>query len=256
MVFGLWFPGASGRSDRPHCHHDQMLVHKPVWWWYWKELLSGGLIISLLETGWHPKTAPTTSLCTRNPTPYSCLPSSPLKYTLCPSSDISPKYFQCISQSSTMFQWYLLIAWVSCSIFPAGLRVLTFHVPTAMFSLPLIFLIFGTPVTYLSPTSRCLTVVRIGVPVYSSKEQWLSDHIIIVKFTRDYARGRREQRNCFRPADVTFITSESDKNVALIFCKVWYLSFSIYTRVISSSLTPGEVQHAICLVYIKKIDTW
>ena len=35
--------------------------------------------ISLLETGWHPKTASTTSLRTRNPTPYSCLPSSPLK---------------------------------------------------------------------------------------------------------------------------------------------------------------------------------
>ena len=51
--------------------------------------------ISLLETGWHPKTAPTTSLCTRNPTPYSCFPSSPLKYTLCLSSvDISSKFFQ------------------------------------------------------------------------------------------------------------------------------------------------------------------
>ena len=120
--------------------------------------------ISLLETGWHPKTAPTTSLCTRNPTPYSCLPSSPLKYTLCPSSvDISPKFFQRISQSPTMFQWYLLIAWVSCSSFPAGLRVLTFNVPTAMFSLPLIFMIFGTPVAYLSPTSRCLTVGAVIV---------------------------------------------------------------------------------------------
>ena len=62
-----------------------------------------------------------------------------------------------------MFQWYLLIAWVSCSSFPAGLRVLTFHVPTAMFSLPLIFLIFGTPVAYLSPTSRCLTVGTVIV---------------------------------------------------------------------------------------------
>ena len=62
-----------------------------------------------------------------------------------------------------MFQWYLLIAWVSCSSFPAGLRVLTFHVPTAMFSLPLIFLIFGTPVAYLSPTSRCLTVGAVIV---------------------------------------------------------------------------------------------
>ena len=32
--------------------------------------------IILLETGRHPKTASTTSLCTRSPTPYSCLSSS------------------------------------------------------------------------------------------------------------------------------------------------------------------------------------
>ena len=44
LVFGLWFSGVAGRSGRPHCHHDQLLVHKPVWWWYWKDLLSGGLI--------------------------------------------------------------------------------------------------------------------------------------------------------------------------------------------------------------------
>ena len=50
--------------------------------------------ISLLETGRQPKTALTMSLCARKPT------SSPLKYTLCPSSeDISPKFFQCISPS-------------------------------------------------------------------------------------------------------------------------------------------------------------
>ena len=68
---------------------------------------------------------------------------------------------------------------------------------------------------------------------------------------RDYARGRHERRNRFRPADVAFFISESYKNVALIFCKARYLSFPIYTRVISSSLTSGEVQHAIRLVYIK-----
>ena len=47
--------------------------------------------------------------------------------------------------------------------FPSYLRVLTFHVLTAMFSLPLIVLIFGTPVAYLSPTSRCLTVGTVIV---------------------------------------------------------------------------------------------
>ena len=35
--------------------------------------------------------------------------------------------------------------------------------------------------------------------------------------TREYARGRRERRNRFRPADVAFFSSESDNNVALNF---------------------------------------
>ena len=70
---------------------------------------------------------------------------------------------------------------------------------------------------------------------------------------REYARGRRERRNRFRPADVAFFSSESDKNVALIFRKIRCFSIyiSIYTRVISWYLTSGEVQHAIRLVYIK-----
>ena len=37
---------------------------------------------------------------------------------------------------------------------------------------------------------------------------------------REYARGRRERRNRFRPADVAFFSSESDKKVALIFRKI------------------------------------
>ena len=39
------------------------------------------------------------------------------------------------------------------------------HIPcsTEMFSVPLIFLIFGTPMAYLSPTSRCLTVGAVIV---------------------------------------------------------------------------------------------
>ena len=67
------------------------------------------------------------------------------------------------------------------------------------------------------------------------------------------ARGRRERRNRFRPADVAFFSSESDKNVALIFRKYGVsIYISIYTRVISWCLTSGEVQHAIRLVFIKK----
>ena len=53
---------------------------------------------------------------------------------------------------------------------------------------------------------------------------------------RDYARGRHERRHRFRPA------SKSYKNVALIFRKVRYFSFPIYTRDISSSLTHIKLQ--------------
>ena len=48
---------------------------------------------------------------------------------------------------------------------------------------------------------------------------------------REYTRGRRERRNRFRPADVALFSSESDKNVALIFCKVrcFNIHFNIHT---------------------------
>ena len=42
----------------------------------------------------------------------------------------------------------------------------------------------------------------------------------IKAFHKEYARGQREGRNRFRPADVAFFSSESDKNIALIFRKV------------------------------------
>ena len=45
---------------------------------------------------------------------------------------------------------------------------------------------------------------------------------MIMKLTsiREYARGRCERHNRFRPADVAFFSFESDKNVALIFRKI------------------------------------
>ena len=48
---------------------------------------------------------------------------------------------------------------------------------------------------------------------------------------RAYARGRRERRNRFRPADVAFFSSERDKNVALIFRKIrcFNIHFNIHT---------------------------
>ena len=53
-----------------------------------------------------------------------------------------------------------------------------------------------------------------------------SDHLFLrflqnnlINF-REYARGQRERRNRFTPADVAFFSSKSDKNVALIFRKI------------------------------------
>ena len=44
--------------------------------------------------------------------------------------------------------------------------------------------------------------------------------VVFKLYHREYARGRRERRNRFRPADVAFFSLESDKNVALIFRKI------------------------------------
>ena len=142
-MFGLWFPGVSGRSDRPHCHHDQMLVHKPVWWWYWKKLLSGGLISVCWRLAEILRQHPLCP-CAQEIQPHThvCLPYTEINLVSVICWHLN-KVFQLILQSPTMGRWYLPTAWVSCSSFPAGLRVLTFHVPE-MFSLPLIFLIFGT----------------------------------------------------------------------------------------------------------------
>ena len=50
-------------------------------------------------------------------------------------------------------------------------------------------------------------------------EQRLFLRVDLLQQSREYARGRRE-RHRFRPADVAFFSSESDKNVALIFRKI------------------------------------
>ena len=53
----------------------------------------------------------------------------------------------------------------------------------------------------------------------------------LCRVVREYARGRRERRNRFRPADVAFFSSESDKYVALIFRKIRCINihFNIHT---------------------------
>ena len=67
-MFGQWFSGVADRSCQPHCHHILMLVHRPVWEWHWKELLSSRLKLVCWMCQQF-KTALTMSLCTRNPAP-------------------------------------------------------------------------------------------------------------------------------------------------------------------------------------------
>ena len=56
-----------------------------------------------------------------------------------------------------------------CSSFPAGLSVLTFHLPTEMLSLPLIFFNVGTPVASCHLTVGAVIVIpgcdRSGINV-------------------------------------------------------------------------------------------
>ena len=58
-----------------------------------------------------------------------------------------------------------------------------------------------------------------------------ADFHVIHVHSREYARGRLERRNRFKPADVAFFSSESDKNVALIFSKIrcFNIHFNIHT---------------------------
>ena len=109
------------------------------------------MVMSLLETGWHPMTVFTTSLWTRNPTPCLWLSSFQLEKTLCPFSVVvSPKFFNLISQSPRMFHLNLSISCVSSAwSFPATPGVLVFHVPMVMLSLPRIF--NDAPVAFLTP---------------------------------------------------------------------------------------------------------
>ena len=74
---------------------------------------------------------------------------------------------------------------------------------------------------------------------------------------REYARGRRERRNRFRPADVAFFSSESDKNVALIFRKIrcFNIHFNIHTcHQLVFDLGRSSTRYPSGLH--KKIDTW
>ena len=52
---------------------------------------------------------------------------------------------------------------------------------------------------------------------------------------REYARGRRERRNRFRPVDVAFFSSESDKNVALIFPQNMVFQYTFHYTHVSSA---------------------
>ena len=113
------------------------------------------ITISLLETVRQPMTVFTMSLCTRNPTPSSCLSSLPLKYNLWPSSvDVSPKFFYRTSQRTKMFQRYLLISYDNSSNLPAIRKVFSFQKPIVILFLARILLVV-TPVANFSPPSWC-----------------------------------------------------------------------------------------------------
>ena len=115
-----------------------------------KGLALSRTVISLLEIGRHPVTLFTVSLCTRKPTPCSCLSSFPLWP---PSVGISPDFFHLISHNPRMLHLYRSISCNSSSTLPAALRVLTFHVATVMSSLPRSL----APVAHLSFPPWCPT---------------------------------------------------------------------------------------------------
>ena len=76
-----------------------------------KGLALSRTVMSLLEIERHPMTLFTISLCTRKPTPCSCLSSFPLKYTLWPPSvGISPDFFHLISHNPRMLHLYRSIS--------------------------------------------------------------------------------------------------------------------------------------------------
>ena len=77
----------------------------------------------------------TISLCTRKPTPCSCLSSLPQKYTLWPPSvGISPDFLHLILQNPRMLHLCQSFSCKCSSTLPAALRVLTFHIAMVMSS--------------------------------------------------------------------------------------------------------------------------
>ena len=98
-----------------------------------------------------------------NPILMSALFST-VKKTFYPSSiGISQKFFSASRRALLCSSDTCPLQVSTVIVSPDDLRVLTFHVLTEMFYLTLISLIFGTPETYLSLTSRCLTVDMVIV---------------------------------------------------------------------------------------------
>ena len=78
----------------------------------------------------------TISLCTRKPTPCSCLSSFSLKYTVTPIGWDFSRLFPSHLTQSKMLHLFRSISCKSPFTLPAALRVLTFHVAMVMSSLP------------------------------------------------------------------------------------------------------------------------
>ena len=124
--------------------------------------------MSRLEIGRPPMTLFTISLCTREPTPCSCLSAFPLKYTLWPPSvGISPDFFHLIWHNPRMLHLYRSIPCKCSSTLPTALRVLTCNVAMVMSSRPRSL----APVAHLSfppwcPTGNAVVVRAANDPVW------------------------------------------------------------------------------------------
>ena len=123
--------------SQPHCH-------KSAWNWA------------------NPVTRFTISLCTRKPTPCSCISSFPLKYTLwTPSVWDFSRMFRLISHNPRMFVVLVLIHYMQT--LAAVLRVPSFHVAMVMSSLPRSL----APVAYVAFPPRCSTGNAVVVSIFN-----------------------------------------------------------------------------------------
>ena len=133
-----------------------------------KELALSRFVMSMLEIRRHPMTLFTITLCTRKPTPCSCLSSFPLKYTpVTPSCRNSTELFHLISHNPRMLHMYRSISCKSSSNLPTALMVLTFHVSMVL------------SVCHQQHTCRSRPRVRRGMQSLCAGPVWIFYHSLL-----------------------------------------------------------------------------